>query len=63
METKAVRVSLINPKRLADIGHKTDSFNDTITKVIDIMKNIRKSRIWLKLIKNLITVKEFIFLL
>ena len=35
METKAVRVSLINHKRLADIGHKTDSFNDIISKVLD----------------------------
>lgn len=35
METKAVRVSLINHKRLADIGHKNDSFNDIISKVLD----------------------------
>lgn len=35
MQTKAIRVSLSNHERLADIGHKTDSFNDIITKVLD----------------------------
>ena len=35
METKTIRVSLLNHKRLVDIGHKTDSFNDIITKVLD----------------------------
>ena len=35
METKAIRVSLLNHKRLADIGHKSDSFNDIISKVLD----------------------------
>jgi hypothetical protein len=35
METKAIRVSLLNHERLADIGHKNDSFNDIITKVLD----------------------------
>lgn len=35
METKAIRVSLLNHKRLADIGHKNDSFNDIITKILD----------------------------
>ena len=35
METKAIRVSLLNHKRLADIGHKNDSFNDIISKVLD----------------------------
>lgn len=35
METKAIRVSTYNHERLADIGHKTDSFNDIITKVLD----------------------------
>ena len=35
METKAIRVSLANHERLADIGHKTDSFNDIISKVLD----------------------------
>ena len=35
METKAIRVSLINHERLADIGHKTDSFNDIISKLLD----------------------------
>ena len=35
METKAIRVSLINHQRLADIGHKNDSFNDIITKLLD----------------------------
>ena len=27
---KAIRVSLLNHERLADIGHKNDSFNDII---------------------------------
>ncbi|AMK15560.1 hypothetical protein [Methanobrevibacter olleyae] len=35
MQTKAIRVSLLNHERLADIGHKNDSFNDIITKVLD----------------------------
>lgn len=35
METKAIRVSLLNHERLADIGHKNDSFNDIISKVLD----------------------------
>lgn len=35
METKAIRVSLSNHARLADIGHKNDSFNDIITKVLN----------------------------
>ncbi len=35
METKAIRVSLINHERLADLGHKTDSFNDIISKLLD----------------------------
>ena len=35
METKAIRVSLSNHKKLADIGHKNDSFNDIISKVLD----------------------------
>ena len=35
METKAIRVSLLNHKRLTDIGHKNDSFNDIISKVLD----------------------------
>ena len=35
METKAIRVSLSNHERLADIGHKNDSFNDIITKLLD----------------------------
>lgn len=35
METKAIRVSLLNYQRLADIGHKNDSFNDIISKVLD----------------------------
>lgn len=35
METKAIRVSLVNHERLADIGHKTDSFNDIISKLLD----------------------------
>lgn len=35
METKAIRVSLLNHGRLADIGHKNDSFNDIISKVLD----------------------------
>ncbi len=35
METKAIRVSVLNHERLADIGHKNDSFNDIITKLLD----------------------------
>lgn len=35
MQTKVIRVSLINHERLADIGHKNDSFNDIISKVLD----------------------------
>lgn len=35
METKAIRVDLLNHKRLADIGHKNNSFNDIISKVLD----------------------------
>lgn len=35
METKAIRVSVLNHVRLADIGHKNDSFNDIISKVLD----------------------------
>lgn len=35
METKAIRVSLLNHKRLTDIGHENDSFNDIISKVLD----------------------------
>lgn len=35
METKAIRVSVLNHERLADLGHKNDSFNDIITKLLD----------------------------
>ncbi len=35
METKAIRVSLVNHERLADLGHKNDSFNDIISKLLD----------------------------
>lgn len=35
METKAIRVSLINHERLSNIGHKKDSFNDIISRVLD----------------------------
>ena len=35
METKSIRVSLFNHERLSDIGHKNDSFNDIISKVLD----------------------------
>lgn len=35
METKSIRVSLLNHERLAEIGHENDSFNDIITKVLD----------------------------
>ena len=35
METKAIRISLLNHERLTDIGHKNDSFNDIISKVLD----------------------------
>ena len=36
METKAIRVSLLNHERLADIVHKNDSFNDIVTKLLDV---------------------------
>ena len=36
METKARTVSLLNHERLADIGHKNDSFNDIVTKLLDV---------------------------
>ena len=36
METKAIRVSLLNHERLADIGHKNDSFNDIVTNLLDV---------------------------
>lgn len=35
MKTKAIRVSLLNHERLSDIGHKNDSFNDIISKILD----------------------------
>ena len=35
METKAIRVSLLNHERLANLGHKNDSFNDIIFKILD----------------------------
>ena len=35
METKSIRVSLINHERLADLGHKNDSFNDIISNLLD----------------------------
>ena len=35
METKAIRVSLLNHERLANLGHKNDSFNDIISKILD----------------------------
>ena len=35
MQTKAIRVSLLNHQRLADIGHKNDSFNDIISRILD----------------------------
>lgn len=35
METKEIRISLLNYERLADIGHKNDSFNDIISKILD----------------------------
>ena len=38
METKDIRVSLLNHERLADIGHENDSFNDITSKV---MMNIK----------------------
>lgn len=41
METKAIRVSLDNHERLADIGHKNDSFNDIITKLLDNYEEYR----------------------
>ncbi len=33
METKAIKVSLTNYKRLTDIGYENESFNDIISKV------------------------------
>lgn len=35
MENKAIRVSLLNHERLTNLGHKNDSFNDIITKLLD----------------------------
>ena len=53
METKAIRVSLVNHKRLADLGHKNDSFNDIIPKLLDDYKEYQE-------IKDLIEAdKEF----
>ena len=53
METKSIRVSLSNHERLADIGHKNDSFNDIISKVLDDYEEYQK-------IKDLIEAdKEF----
>ena len=53
METKAIRVSLLNHKRLADIGHKSNSFNDIISNVLDDYEEYQK-------IKDLIEAdKEF----
>lgn len=53
MQTKSIRVSLLNHERLADIGHKNDSFNDIITKVLDDYEEYQA-------IKNLIEAdKEF----
>ena len=42
METKAIRVSVLNHERLADIGHKNDSFNDIISKVLDDYEEYQK---------------------
>lgn len=35
METKSIRVSLVNHERLVNFGHKNDSFNDIISKILD----------------------------
>ncbi len=35
MENKAIRISLLNHERLTNLGHKNDSFNDIITKLLD----------------------------
>ena len=35
METKAIRVSLLNHERLSGIGNKNDSFNDIISRLLD----------------------------
>ena len=35
MENKAIRFSLLNHERLTNLGHKNDSFNDIITKLLD----------------------------
>ena len=53
METKAIRVSLLNHQRLADLGHKNDSFNDIITKLLNVYEEYQE-------IKDLIEAdKEF----
>jgi len=35
LENKAIRISLLNHERLTNLGHKNDSFNDIITKLLD----------------------------
>ena len=63
METKAIRVSLLNHERLADIGHKNDSFNDIISKVLDDYEEYQKIKDLVEADKEFDTGKEFIFLL
>ena len=63
METKAIRVSLLNHERLADIGHKNDSFNDIISKVLDDYEEYQKVKDLVEADKEFDTGKEFIFLL
>lgn len=63
METKAIRVSLLNHERLADIGHKNDSFNDIISKVLDDYEEYQEIKDLVEADKEFDTGKEFIFLL
>ncbi len=63
METKVIRVSLLNHERLADIGHKNDSFNDIISKVLDDYEEYQEIKDLIEADKEFDTGKEFIFLL
>ncbi|MBQ6218681.1 MAG: hypothetical protein IJJ47_03010 [Methanosphaera sp.] len=63
METKVIRVSLLNHERLADIGHKNDSFNDIISKVLDDYEEYQEIKDLVEADKEFDTGKEFIFLL
>ena len=63
METKVIRVSLLNHERLADIGHKNDSFNDIISKVLDDYEEYQEIKDLDEADKEFDTGKEFTFLL